>query len=258
MTDILVTDFVTGILIYLRIAGMLFTAPVFSNSTLPNLAKLLIALLLTYIIFFTVGSYDYNVEQGLLPLILVGIKELIIGMLMGITLNFVFYGMSFAGFLIGRDMGLAMATMFDPASETQTNVMGQFLSITAFLVFLIINGHHYIVTSLTYSFKIIPIGFNPINEEVYRLLIRFSAGIFVLAVKIASPIMVSFFLVHLAAGIIARVVPQMQVFFVMLPLKMGLGFFLLMLVTPLYVYMIKNLLESYESKLLQLIKAMSI
>jgi flagellar biosynthetic protein FliR len=70
--------------------------------------------------------------------------------------------------------------------------------------------------------------------------------------------MVSFFLVHLAAGIIARVVPQMQVFFVMLPLKMGLGFFLLMMVTPLYVYMIKNLLENYESKLLQLIKAMSI
>jgi flagellar biosynthetic protein FliR len=75
-------------------------------------------------------------------------------------------------------------------------------------------------------------------------------------VKIAAPIMVSFFLIHIGEGIIARVIPQMQVFFVTQPLKIGLGFALLAGITPIYVYVIKNLLQDYENSLFNLIKAM--
>ena len=91
---------------------------------------------------------------------------------------------------------------------------------------------------------------------MFELIVKYSAGIFVLAVKIASPILVSFFLLHLGAGIIARTIPGMNVFFVLFPLKLGLGFLLFVFIIPIYVYVIRNLLVEYEDRLLELIRAM--
>jgi flagellar biosynthetic protein FliR len=193
----------------------------------------------------------------MIPLILLGVKEVITGILMGFMLNFIFYGFSYAGLLIGYDMGLAMAQMFDPTTESNTNIMGQVMLIMATLIFLLINGHHYLIRALVYSFSIVPIGTFEMNQGVMDLIIRFSAGIFVLAVKIASPIMVSFFLLHLGSGIVARVMPQMNIFFVVQPLKSSLGLVLLITLTPVYVYVIRDLLMAYEDKLLELIKAIS-
>ncbi len=257
MTDILVSDFVTTFLIFLRVATLIFIAPVFGDKNFPVIAKLGLALVISYMIFFTVEEYPFNYDQGLLGLGLAGVKEAITGMIMGFVLHFVFYGIGYAGTLIGFDMGLGMAQMFDPTSEINNNMIGVFLSMLAILVFLLIDGHHYVVQSLAYSFKVIPIGTSTMNESVFNLIIKYSGGIFVLAVKIASPIMVSFFLLHVAAGIMARVIPQMQVFFVLHPLKIGLGFLLLLMVIPMYIYVFKNLLMGYEDKLLELVKVMS-
>jgi flagellar biosynthetic protein FliR len=204
-----------------------------------------------------VEDVSYSYDEGLIPLALIGLKETITGIIIGFMLNFVFQGISYAGTLIGFDMGIAMARAFDPTSESETNVIGQALLIMSYLIFLIINGHHYIIRAMAVSFDVIPIGFYTINESLFNLIVKYSAGIFVLAVKIASPIMVSFFLIHLGSGIIARVIPQMNVFFVLHPVKMILGFLLLISVTPIYVYFIKNLLSGYENKLLELIRVMS-
>ena len=258
MTDILVVDFVKGLLIFLRISGVMFSAPVFSNSSIPTTAKIFFSIILAYIIFFTVGDFQYDPStQNLIPLILLGVKEVITGVLIGFMLNFIFYGFSYAGLLVGYDMGLAMAQMFDPTTESNTNIMGQTMLIMATLIFLIINGHHYLIRGLVYSFSIVPIGTFKMSQGLMDAIIRFSAGIFVLAVKIASPIMVSFFLLHLGSGIVARVMPQMNIFFVVQPLKSSLGLALLITLTPVYVYLIRNLLMAYEDKLLELIKAIS-
>ena len=256
MSDILISDFVKGILIYLRIMAILFTAPIFSNNALPPISKLFLALVLTYIVFFFVDDINAEVNENFLLLILLGFKEIITGTIMGFMLNFVFYGISYAGTLLGFDMGLSIAEAFDHNTETSSNVIGQILSIAAVIIFFLVNGHHYIITAVASSFQIIPIGFFTINYEVYQLLVNYSAGIFVIAVKIASPIMVSFFLVNIASGIIARVVQGMNVFFVLAPLKIIMGLLLLISVTPIYVYVIKNLLAGYEDNLLNLIRAM--
>ena len=175
---------------------------------------------------------------------------------MGFSLNLVFYGFSFAGSLMGFDMGLNMAQFFNPSDETESNLLSQFIYIFAILVFFLINGHHYLIRELSYSFKVIPIGKFTVNKSVLDLLVKYSGNVFVIAVKIASPILISFFLVNIAEGITARVIPQMQIFFVTQPLKIGLGFLMLVATTPLMVFVIKNLLKSFEDNLFTLIKAM--
>ncbi len=255
MAEILTIDFLTGIMIFLRISAMFVFAPIYNSDNIPVLVRLALALIVTYIAFFSVDKIIIPQNFGFVILILYGIKEILTGVIMGMTLNIVFHGVSFAGLLFGRDMGLAMTQMFDPSSNTQGNIISTLLVLTIIVVFVLINGHHFVVQAVTYSFKIIPIGKFQVTESVYKLLVKYSASIFILAVKIASPVIVAFFLVHLASGIIARVSPSFQVFFVLLPLKLMLGVLLLALVTPLYVYLFKDLIYQYEKDLFELVKA---
>lgn len=257
MTDILVTHFIIFIFVFVRIISVLTSAPVFSNKNFPVLAKIGLSLILSYLIFTFIDKGNIQVEVSLWFIVTNVLKEVVTGLVIGFSVNLIFYAVSFAGSLMGFDIGLAMANVFNPSEGTQNNVIGEYIYILAILVFLLINGHHYVIRGITYSFTIIPLGNYTINAAVYEFIIKMGAAVFVLAVKIASPIMVTFFLVHLGAGILARIIPQMQVFFVLYPLKIGLGIFLLVATIPLYLYMIKYLLGNYEDKLYQLIQAMS-
>ncbi len=256
MSTILVTDFVILLLIFVRILSAFMSAPLFSHSAFPAIPKIFIAFVIAYVIFSTVDKTKINVEFGTWFLVSNVVKEVIIGLIIGFALNMVFYGISFAGSLIGFDIGLSAAQLLNPFEESGNNVVGEVIFFMAMLVFLLINGHHYLIRALHTSFSIVPLGNYIIEKSLFEILMKFTASVFVIAVKIAAPVLVSFFLIHIAEGIVARVIPQMQVFFVTQPLKIGLGFALLAMVVPTYVYVIKSLLRSYEESLFQLIKAM--
>lgn len=257
MSEILVTHFMIFLFIFVRIVAVFVTAPLFSNKAFPSMAKVSLALVISYLIFTFIDKSSVQLEITIWFIATNVIKEIITGALIGFSVTLVFYAISFAGTIIGFDIGLAMAQVFNPTEETNNNVLGEYLYILAILVLILIDGHHYIIRGAVYSFTIIPLGHYTINAEVYDYLVKMGAMVFVLAVKIASPILVSFFLVHIAEGIMARVIPQMQVFFVTYPLKIGLGIVLLMITIPLYLHIIKNLLHLYEEKLYQLIQYMS-
>ncbi|PID62466.1 MAG: flagellar biosynthetic protein FliR [Ignavibacteriae bacterium] len=257
MTEILVADFLTGLMIFLRIVALLLFVPFFKSDSIPTLARLGLALIITYLIFFNVEQYSYQTGDSIFLLIINGVKEVFIGIILGFSLNLVFQGISFAGLLIGRDMGLAMSSMFDPITGDDGNAIATILNMSAIIVFILINGHHFVIESITYTFKMLPIGSFKVSQSLIDMLIKLTGNVFLLSIKIASPILVAFFLVHIASGIISRVSPSFQVFFVLLPLKIILGIFLLVLVMPIYIYMIRNLMYAYEEKLFELIKIMS-
>lgn len=256
MTDIAVADFLIIFLVFLRVIAVFLSAPIFNNQAIPVIAKVFLAMIISYIVFLTVDYSKTQINPDLLTIALYGIKEVITGLTIGFALNFIFYAISSAGVLIGFDMGLSMATVFNPMEEANENVISQIIYFMALLIFLLINGHHYIITAVVTSFKTIPLGKFTLNEPVYTFLVKYSAIVFILAVKIAAPLMVSFFLIHIGEGIIARVIPQMNIFFVAQPLTLGVGFFLLVLVIPAYTFFFKQLLRGFESNLLELIKAM--
>lgn len=256
MTNLFVSDFIILFLIFLRISSAIFTAPIFGHESFPTMAKLFVSLIISYIVFVTLIHNSFPVEPNFWFLAVNGAKEVITGLLIGLTLQFVFYGVSFAGSLIGFDMGLYMADIFHASDGTQNNILGEFLYLTAIMVFLLINGHHYIVRALVESFAIVPIGKFVMNGAVFATLVKMSGGVFIIAVKIASPILVSFFLINIAEGIMARSIPQMQVFFVTQPLKLGLGILMIGFIIPVYIMAVKGLLKGFEDELFTLIKAM--
>lgn len=256
MTDILVNDFVITFLIFLRIIAIFGTAPIFGHQAFPAIGKIFLAGVVAYITFLTLNTTKFQVEPDLFNLAFYGLKEVVTGLIIGFSLNLIFYGFSFAGMLIGTDMGLNMASVLNPLQETESNVIGEVINIFAILVFFLINGHHYIIRAVVASFKVIPLGKYTLTQPAFDLFIKYTASVFVVAVKIAAPVMVSFFLVNLAEGILARVIPQMQIFFVTQPLKIGIGLLLLIFVLPIYIYFFKVMLQGCESGLYDLIKAM--
>ncbi|MBU1101672.1 MAG: flagellar biosynthetic protein FliR [Bacteroidetes bacterium] len=256
MTDILVNDFVFIIMIFLRVFSAFATAPIFGHQSIPVTIKVFLAMMISYIIGLSLHDINVNIPLDIWSMSLIGIKEVLTGTIIGFSLNFIFYGISFAGHIMGFQMGLAISQIFDPVTEMSGNVVGEILVFAAFMVFFIINGHHYIIQALAYSFRIIPVGGAQLTGTLTGILIDYSAGIFVLAIKISSPILISFFLVQVAEGILARALPQMQVFFVTQPIKLGLGFVLISMIIPIYIYVIKNLLKGYEDSLLNIIKGM--
>lgn len=251
-----ISDFILLLLVFLRISSAIVVAPFLGSRGIPVTVKLFLSLVISYIVYLTIDKSSIPPIDANWTLFVFAVKEVLAGLIMGFMLQFVFFAVSYAGILIGFDMMLNMAEVFNPNEDIQSNIIGEMLYFGALMIFILINGHHYLIQSLNYSFKIIQIGSFTVTEPVHLYLVKLAASVFVLAIKIASPILVSFFLVHIAEGIIARMIPQMQVFFVTQPLKLGLGIFLIIITLPLYIYMIKNLLNEYERRLYILINTM--
>ncbi len=252
-----IADFILLLLVFLRISSAIVVAPFLGSRGIPVTIKLFLSLVISYIIYLTLDKNLIPPIEANWTLFVFAVKEIIAGLIIGFMLQFVFFAVNYAGTLIGFDMMLNMAEVFNPNEDVQSNIIGEMLYYGALMIFILINGHHYLIQSLNYSYKVIQVGSFTISEPLHIYLVKLTASVFVLAVKIASPILVSFFLVHIAEGIIARMIPQMQVFFVTQPLKLGLGIFLILLTLPLYIYMIKNLLIEYEKRLYILINTMS-
>ncbi|MCX6169923.1 MAG: flagellar biosynthetic protein FliR [Ignavibacteriales bacterium] len=258
MTEILIGDFVIVLLIFLRIISMIVTAPILGHNSFPTIAKIFLSMVIAYMVFLTIDKSKIVIDINLISLALSAAKEIITGIIMGFMLNFVFYGISFAGHLIGYDMGLMMAEVMNPLQEANNNVVGEVIYYVSMMIFILINGHHYIISAVVASFSVVPLSKSTVTLPVVQLIVKYSFAVFTIAIKIAAPIMVSFFLVHIAEGIISRVIPNIQVFFVTQPAKIGLGLVFLSALAPIYVFVIKNLLQNYESQLTNIIKTMGI
>ena len=119
-------------------------------------------------------------------------------------------------------------------SAEQISIIGTFKNLLALVTFLLIDGHHVVLYALAESFAMVPLGGIQLTEMLARGLIDMTAGVFVMAVKMAAPVVTALFLTSLALGIMARTVPQMNVFIVGFPLKIGVGMGMLAFALPLF------------------------
>lgn len=256
MIEILVSDFIILLLIFIRIISAFSAAPIYNHQAIPVPVKVFIASVISYIIFSAISQTKILVEINFIWIAVNVIKEIITGLIIGFTINLIFYAVSFAGSLIGFDIGLSMSQILNPVDGMGSNVIEETIYLLAILIFFAIDGHHHLIRALVYSFTLVPLGTYALNKTVYDSIIMMTASVFVIAVKIASPILVSYFLINIGEGILSRIIPQMQVFFVTYPIKLGIGFLMLATLTPLYVYLIRGYLYDFENRLFELIRLM--
>lgn len=227
-----------------RTSLVVFLLPFFGGENIPTTAKAALCLVLTLALWPHLSfSADFFPSHPFMIGVMI-LGELILGLALGLIVRILFAAIQTGGQLVGFQMGFAMVSVVDPSSGASMAVTAHFLYMTSLLIFLSLNGHLHLLHALTQSFSIVPPGGLLLTPELSHQMIRFSSQIFVLAVKIASPVMIALFLVDLALGLVAKAAPQMNVIFVGFPLKIAVGFlFMGTMFTILGLYVQEFILE---------------
>ncbi|ACL70420.1 flagellar biosynthetic protein FliR [Halothermothrix orenii] len=256
LEDMLVNQTYQFLLIMFRYLGLFLIAPVFGSRVYPVRVKVSLALMLTFITLPLIGGQTVELPQQTVGILLDVIRESLIGFIIGYIFYLVFASIQLAGQFIDVRMGFAIANVMDPISGVTAPVVGQFKNIMAILVFLAINGHHLLLEGLYRSFQIIPLRGLTLGSEVFNLLFRTTGNMFIIAFKIALPVMGTLFIADVVFGFLARTVPQMNIFIIGLPMKILIGFIMLILSLGVAVYFFQDLFSEFYRELIKIIKLM--
>ncbi len=162
------------------------------------------------------------------------IKEIIVGLIIGFVTHVIFSSLYFAGQIIDMKTGFGIVNVLDPQTSTQVPIMGNFLYIFTLVAFISMDGHLMLIKALAQSFDVVPIGNMHISEETVAEFVTMLRDTFIIGFKISAPVVAAIFLTEVALGILARTMPQMNVFMVGMPLKIIIGLFTMMIMLPVF------------------------
>ncbi len=250
----------TFLLIFCRITAFFAVAPVFSFGNVPNMFKVGLAFFVSATIFSVMGNETALSIDGVYALMI--LKEILVGLLLGFTAYLFFTAVQVAGAFMDNQIGFGMVNVMDPMTGAQVPVLGNFKFFLAMLLFLAMNGHHYLLLALMNSYDWVPFDsqiFARIADGgVSNFLIDAFVTMFYLAFQIAIPLVVTLFLVDVCLGILAKTMPQLNMFVVGFPVKITVGFIMLTLLVSSFSGTFRglfiNMFEAIE-RLLQLIAA---
>ncbi len=210
----------------LRMSALMLFAPVFSLPALTTRLRVLLALALSVMVYpmFDWPSIDPLSARGLLEIA----NQITIGLMMGLILQVAIAAVVVAGQAISNSMGLSMAMMIDPNLGNVPTV-AQFLIVLATLVFVGLGGHGLLLALLVESFSSLPVGTFVMVEQSWRQVLAWSSMMFLGAVLIALPVMVTLLFINIGIGVITRAAPSLNIFAVGLPATIVMGFLVLIM-----------------------------
>ncbi|HLY65431.1 MAG TPA: flagellar biosynthetic protein FliR [Chloroflexota bacterium] len=231
-------------LVFVRVGAMLSSAPLLNGRAIPGVLKVGLALLLTFLLLPMNQGHFVEVPFEWLPLTLLVAKEIGVGAVIGFAANLVFSAMQVAGQFMGLQVGFTLANVIDPLFSDSVSLIDQLYVILASFIFLAIDGHHMLILAVQQSLDIVPLGAFHITGPFIDQLVVMTGGIFVAALRLALPITAALLLADVALGLMARTVPQINVFVVGLPIKIFVGFIVILVTLPSVGGLIGNLFRS--------------
>jgi len=234
-------------LVFIRMSGLMIFFPFFGEARYPVQLKAGFAFLLAALVYGSALGSAAGVapsavgEWGVLALAAAGAMELGVGLILGFSVQLMFSGVQLAGQLIGRDMGFAIVNVIDPVTSRNIGLVAQFKLMLAVLVMLAVNGHHLVIGALADSYNFVPVLSLHVPAGAVEQILGLGGMVFVTAIQIAAPILATVFLVTVALGFLGKTVPQMNIFIVGFPLRIGLGLAGLCLVIPFVVRKVAGL-----------------
>ena len=210
----------------LRISALMITAPIFSLSAFNTRMRILVALVLTWLVYplHKWPVIDPTSAQGLVEVF----NQIMIGATMGLILQVVVAAVVVAGQSIAAAMGLSMANMLDP-NMGNVPVISQLLIVMSTLIFVGFGGHAILIGLILESFNSLPIGTNILNQAVYGRVLQWSSMMFLGAVLMALPVMVSLLFINVGLGVVTRAAPSLNIFAVGFPAMIMAGFIVLII-----------------------------
>jgi len=232
------------------------SAAILSAPSVPITAKVLFSLVLTMMVFTSVADNKLiaRVADQQDNLILLSALELIVGLCLGFLTRMFFFAVSMAGEMISVALGLGQAQIFNPLMGTQGNAMEQFLVMFATLVFLAINGHHLMIQGLIQSFGTIAVANVNISAIQLRDIVLAAQDIFVIAIRMSAPIVISMLVIQIGIGLLSRAVPQINVLSTAASVSTLIGIILLIICLPLMSNQMSGAIEETTASFFSFVK----
>lgn len=218
------------LLIFARIGAMMMLMPGFGESGVPARIRLGLALALT-LILVPLHRSAYTIDlQNLNALGVLIVHEVVIGLVLGLTARVTLSALTVAGSVVAQQLGLGFVTAVDPTQGQQGVVIGNFLTLLGVTLLFATDMHHLVIAALTDSYKIFKPGELMSSGDIASLATQTFATAFKIGIQLAAPFIIFGLVFNLGLGLLARLMPQMQVYFVGAPLSIMLGFLILVAV----------------------------
>lgn len=247
---------IEGVLLaFFRIGTAFFLMPVFGYLGVPVRAKIGTAFIIALVLGPYASDHLSSTPPGFISIFTVVIGEIMVGIMFGLVTMLVLIGAEFAGSIIGLQMGFGIVNVMDPQSGQQVSIIGRLEYLVALMIFISLDLHQNLLVILRETFDLIPLGSMLFTDAIAVNYGHLTGQVFIAAVKLAAPVMAILLLSEMSLGFIARTMPQMNVFIVGFPLKIGLGLFGLAVSWPLFVYVISKVFRMFEDELRIIIAA---
>jgi len=238
----LVAHFELFVMVLCRTTGIFLAAPVFSSPVVPRLVKaLLVGVVAACLLPMVVtGQGGAALPTTWLGFAVVAAKEIVVGLTLGFFALLAYTAVQIAGELLGEQMGFAMSQVTDPTTDVETVVIGQLATVLGLLLFLSVNGHHWLLMALSRSFALVPVGGMELREVTLSRIVDGFAAMFESGIVLAAPVLCVTVMVTVAIGVVARLVPQIHALMLSFPLKIAFGLLVLGLALPFIAHAVER------------------
>jgi flagellar biosynthesis protein FliR len=245
MIEALTTNIRLFLLVFFRIIAMVELAPLLSSTSIPQMAKVGLSLFVAATVFPTVLASHYPIPVNVVDYALLVLGEVAIGLLLGFILNLIFSAFQLAGQFFSLQMGFGASEVFDPLSQVEIPLMGEFLSLVSMLVFITIGGMgRFLLVGVQRSFELMrAVDLVTHREGILQLLINGLGGLFQSALTISFPILGTLLLVSIVMGLLAKAAPQMDVLTMGFPLSIGVSFIILIATQPFQMTAMERIID---------------
>jgi len=243
------------LLIFLRVSAIILVLPIFSSKNIPVMLKAGLSISVSIVLFPMVRIEALPFLTEPIPFAIEVMGEILLGAVIGLSVRMLFAGIQLAGQLLGFQMGLGIANVMDPISNSQASVIAQLKNLFAMLMFLAVNAHHQLLQALVKSFRMMPPPLDfQYGTSLMEQVVRLAGNMFIIAVKVGAPVMIVLLLTSVALGLVARTVPQMNVFIVAFPVKIVIGFVFLAGALPFLASFLKQIFEGMSGEIFLILK----
>jgi flagellar biosynthetic protein FliR len=217
------------LLVFARTGTMLMLLPGLGEQNISTRMRLTFALILAAMLL-PLHRNAYHIDlTSLGPVVLMLVEEILIGGMLGVTARLTISALEVAGSVIAQQLGLGFVTAVDPTQGEQGMIIGNFLTLLGITLFFATDMHHLVIAALNDSYTLFEPGDLPTSGDAAALITKTVAGAFRIGIQLSAPFIVFGLLFNIGLGVLARLMPQMQVFFVGLPLSILLGLLFLLL-----------------------------
>ncbi|WP_291572722.1 fused FliR family export protein/FlhB family type III secretion system protein [Clostridium sp. UBA4548] len=217
------TLFVVFFMVFLRFTSLIFSVQAFFPSDTPALLKIGLSMVISIVITPFLDSSSVVSINSMMGIIPIAFKEIIVGLSMGFVINLIFSMAQMAGQMMDFSIGFSMMTLFDPIASENLSVMGRLLYWISLIVFILVDGHLIVIKALIDSFNVVALGSFTFLTQHSTYMIHLIFEFFIIGVKIAIPIILILLITEIVLGLVSRVMPQLNVMIMGMPIKLLVG-----------------------------------